>query len=376
MNKNIFRIPNINTLIFTIFTHISCTLTIFLTLNKFKKTYFEANNEEKVSRLMTTINRTQNSVGTNRRLLDLCCDFLHSSFDGCPLICPIYSSEHYKVDCLSARPQIYCLKGKAKSGTTWTEYLISELMDTSCKIGNSNRCKLKALNISEGERDKDAVYQLFWGDTDTNRVTLSAHDHPLSPSCFKHSNPDVTSYNIVVLRDPRDVMASLHFYTSKQGEFVRAHFAKVQISNQHRWMKQIQEAAQSIEASDSGALLLIRYEELNKRNPKVLRQIFDFLHLDCTFDVSSRKQNVTELFDLVYAKYSFEKLSALEESEGVIGSKRKGRSKKMRKGESFAFESYFKPSVLNMINNAMKEDSLLNSVFLSYYLKEKQTSMF
>jgi len=308
---------------------------------------------------------TNNSV--NRRLNEQqidCCDLLDDkeadvSPDGCAVWCPIISSNYKRPSCSSKMHQVACLKGKAKSGTTWTEYLVSGLMRTVCKAV-PEKCTYKEILVQEHISDKDRSYHISWDGE--MKVSSSAYDKDPTPGCFKHIIPNLQCGNIMVIRDPRDVIVSRHFYTGQRGGKVTLQYAKQQLSEHQIWMKKVMNVAREMRKKDKGAILLVRYEEMNSNNPIVMKQIFDFLSLGCLTEFSN------EFAETVYEEFAFNKLSKQEEKGGVIGSVgKKGRDKKMRKGKSFAFAEHFDPQVLQKIEAAMESNSLINSLYVPYY---------
>ncbi|CAM9986584.1 unnamed protein product, partial [Heterosigma akashiwo] len=49
----------------------------------------------------------------------------------CAHFCPFTSTSFARKKCTNEH-QVVCLKGKQKSGTTWTEYLVKGLLETVC----------------------------------------------------------------------------------------------------------------------------------------------------------------------------------------------------------------------------------------------------
>jgi len=284
-----------------------------------------------------------------------CCKFP----DGCSIFCPVHSPNYTPPDC-STSNQVVCLKGKHKSGTTWTEYLVSGLMELVCEE-NPDKCKYHVQPVVDSKNFAQSYYLFVDG---KKRLTVTAYDQEVS-GCFKHKLPMQEYGNILVLRDPRDVMVSRHFYTNQRGDKLSLSYALKELKELNRWMKGTVSSAQAMRKDNSGGLQVVRYEELNKESIVVMKQLFDFLSLSCITEFSD------ELAERVYDRYAFEKLTKKEETkDGVIGSQRTGRTKKMREGKYFQFAKHFKPQDLAKVENALHGNAEFNAISLPYYKKE------
>lgn len=318
---------------------------------------------------------TNNTQRRNLQAFDYeCCDFTNlrsaQSSDGCAVICPITTPGYRSFSCDGTEKQTVCIRGEAKSGTTWTEYLVSGLMEIVCHTF-PGKCRFERTKVEQHITDKSEDYSLFMGPENRDfRVVASAFDNARTPGCFKHHAAHKGPQNygqILVIRDARDVAVSRYYYTGQKGSTVPLQYVRTKFAEHQTWIRKWTNFAHGLRSAREGALLVVRYEELNANNPVVLRQVHEFLHLDCAAPFEGKYG------DHVFEKFAFSKLTQQEEEGGVIGAGvRRGSTKKMRKGQSFGFGDHLRPEDLRKLEAAMRDNILFSNLYWEYYAAQQR----
>lgn len=291
-----------------------------------------------------------------------CCQFPGE----CAYFCPFTSTKLRKQKCTDQH-QVFCLKGKEKSGTTWAEYLVQGLLQTVCKA-HPDECKFKKVKIQtnaahRAEEKLHLNYEMYWHGQ--HKLTFTA-ERTGAPGCYKHKRPTPQEQpdngNILVLRDPRDTIVSLHFYTGHHQQFVPKEYIFDQLQRQKHFFSKTQDSYKFMRNKNVGAIAFIRYEELNNNSVEVMRQLFDFLPLSCLAEWDERFAKE------VYQRYSFQSM-AKAENKGLVkgGTANGGDQRKVRSGLSFGFAEHIKPGVLRQVEAELHGNPIFNPLFQRYY---------
>jgi len=293
-----------------------------------------------------------------------CCQFPGD----CAYFCPFTSTKLKNQKCTNQH-QVFCLKGKEKSGTTWTEYLVKGLLEIICE-NHPEECKIKKVRVQNNphakEKQHHLAYQMYWGES--HKLTFTAEQRG-APGCSKHAPPTPQNQsdnaNILVLRDPRDTIVSFHFFQGNHQQFVPTTYIFSQLARQKTFFTKVHDSYKFMRNSNVGAMAFVRYEELNKNSVEAIRQLFDFLPVSCLTDWDERFAQ--ELYD----RYSFDSMAKAEDKGQVKGGHPGGGDqKKVRSGLSFGFAEHIQPAVLRQVDTRLRSDAIFDPLFERYYESE------
>jgi len=244
---------------------------------------------------------------------------------------------------------------------------VKGLLETVCNAYPKDCQYKETKNMKAPNPELNRNYHLYWGGQ--KKLTFTAGDF-LEKGCFKHGPPDPAKHPdhgaILVLRDPRDVIVSRHFYTRHHDPYVPDKYVRQQLAELQTYFGKVEKNYRLAEATDSGAVAFLRYEELNKNSVESMRMLFNFLPLSCfaEFDVSFAEE--------VYDRFAFEKMTKAEDQGRVAGTTgaRKGSEKKVRSGRSFGFTKNLRPQTLKQVEAALNKDKMFGPLFQQYYENE------
>jgi hypothetical protein len=123
-----------------------------------------------------------------------------------------------------------CVKGPMKSGSTWLQHMLSEVMLAGCALtpGCQHNGTEEQINIVLPEGLLPAGQARLLSAEDRARL-VSTHVYNRRADCLKHSPLDFRSEQLIMLRDPRDAaLSGLHFFD--QYDLMRFNQRKQQVA--------------------------------------------------------------------------------------------------------------------------------------------------
>jgi len=163
----------------------------------------------------------------------------------------------------------YYLISYPKCGRTWLRLLIGKAISIQYDIKSDDLLNLRALSYLDIRVPKMVVSH------NGSPAKVNAEDMTRDNSMFRRSKV------ILMIRDPRDVLVSLHFHVKKRwkstdlsvSDYIRGRKGGIEsfIRYYNTWDENW---------SVPKKILLVRYESLHGNTQKELRRIFDFLGME------------------------------------------------------------------------------------------------
>jgi hypothetical protein len=123
-----------------------------------------------------------------------------------------------------------CVKGPMKSGSTWLQHMLSEVMLAGCALtpGCQHNGTEEQINIVLPEGLLPTGQARLLSAEDQTRLR-STHVYNRRADCLKHSPLDFRTEQVIMLRDPRDAaLSGLHFFD--QYDLMRFNQRKQQVA--------------------------------------------------------------------------------------------------------------------------------------------------
>ncbi|KAK3260502.1 hypothetical protein CYMTET_30539 [Cymbomonas tetramitiformis] len=279
---------------------------------------------------------------------EACCRVTHAALETtelstCLLLCPIHGDvispdapcpplDVTSGDTNYVEPKkLICagLRGHVKSGTTWLGNLTANLLKHHCSFTGKCTYAVRKAFVAE---DLSAL-------VNSQKPTIRWFE-----SYDKHIRPDAwpESQNaIVVLRDPREVVASLWHFNHRPTPISYSHPSTRNLYFELKQAMDWIEAAfnEALEKHNNTSLLFVKYSSLVKEPLVVLEQMAHFLGLDDYGEISPESL-----------------LAAFEHSDAA-------KVFTFREGKTCAFVKEFAHDVMYHLNYWQEQNRLVSNVF-------------
>ncbi len=232
------------------------------------------------------------------------------------------------------RPTDVFLVGHPKSGNTLVAFILAMIVfeDFEEKINLAN-----INNYVPGIHSED--------------IAIERHPDLSEPRVFRNEVPVYPQYypkTIYLVRDPRAVLVSYyHMYctifndtTTTLLAFVEEYIRNGNIQKYEpqidRWDRQVLRWTGYADRDDR--VLIVKYEDLVKKKPEILKKMLVFTGIECT----------DELFDMVMQRSSFEAMRKIEEEFGEENypGEMAQRGRFIRKGEADGWKEELSPDTV------------------------------
>lgn len=237
------------------------------------------------------------------------------------------------------RPTDVFLVGHPKSGNTLMSYLLAMIVFKDFE---------KKINLANIDHYVPGIH--------FEDIAIERHPNLSERRVFRNEVPVYPRYyprTIYLVRDPRSVLVSYyHMYctifndttTTLQG-FVDEYLRNGNIQRYEpqidRWDRQV--LAWSDRADRDDRVLIVKYEDMVKKKPEILKKTLTFTGIECS----------NELFDLVIQRSSFEAMRKTEEEFGEENypGEMAQRGRFIRKGKSDGWKEEMSPDTVKAIES-------------------------
>jgi hypothetical protein len=181
---------------------------------------------------------------------------------------------------LELQPAHYLSKGNSESTDQGLSAIRSILLN--CAGDRQRLDAMTALTERQRRRTCDHIRELYQMISPQKAASVivekSDADNDLSFWLMREMFP--TFRPIFLIRDPRDVILSRRSFNEKRGDY-RFHEANIlQIPEQVQWLASALRRLAWYYDHFGDAKLLVKYEDLVRNSPEVMRQIFAYLEID------------------------------------------------------------------------------------------------
>ena len=242
-----------------------------------------------------------------------------------------------------------------KCGRTWLTVQIGRALQQHFHVGVPNILKLSTM----ADRDKAVPYI---------RITHDDQPHRKRPDELTASKKKYAGKKVIfMVRDPRDVLVSYYFHKSKREPERKFWFFEKKRRETHSPFRGTLSEFLDVDIGgfdtilryyniwaecrkDPGALLVVRYEDMQADPCRELRRVLDFLGLDAITD-----DEIAEAVEFA----SFQNMRMLESGEQAQsyklkpGDKNDGDSYKVRRGKVKGYVDYLQPEEIETLNRKM-----------------------
>lgn len=190
-------------------------------------------------------------------------------------------------------------------------------------------------------------------------LTVEKYRHDCTPRLFRNEVPNFRELypkSIYILRDPRAVLVSyFHMYrtifddsSTSLDDFIQEYLEQGNIKRYEpgivRWDRQVRSW---LDIADNHRVMVVKYEDLVKKKPEVLKHLLDFSEIAYT----------QELFDHILERSSFEAMRQIEEKYGEENypGEMAARGRFIRKGKAEGWKEELSKSAIAAIETEFSD---------------------